>query len=409
MRILLINHYAGSTQHGMEYRPFYLAREWTRQGHCVRIVAGSFSHLRQRNPQLSRSNELETLDGVAYTWLQTPSYSGNGLRRVCSLFAFPAQVFRYSKSFLHTRYDAVIASSTYPFDIFPAKYIAHKLNAKLVFEVHDLWPLSPIEIGNISPRHPFMIMLQLAENFAYRNADIVISMLPKALPHMQAHGLAPSKFHCIPNGISLDEWHPENGPLPAELISEVRRRKMDGHHLIGYAGSIGASNALEYFLQAARILRSHKVTFVLVGQGPEKTNLQEYVKRESLGNVLLFPPITKKVVPSFLREMDSLYIGWRRLALYQYGISPNKVLDYMMAARPILHSVSAGNDPVQEAGCGISCAAEDVNGIVEGVLALVRLSSEERTCIGQRGKEFVMNNHSYSVLAERFLQILRDQ
>ena len=42
MNILLINHYAGSPQHGMEYRPYYLAREWVRAGHTVQIVATAY-------------------------------------------------------------------------------------------------------------------------------------------------------------------------------------------------------------------------------------------------------------------------------------------------------------------------------------------------------------------------------
>lgn len=71
MNILLINHYAGSPRHGMEFRPYYLAREWVRQGHRVTIVASSVSHLRQQNPAVSSPVTREQIDGVDYLWLRT--------------------------------------------------------------------------------------------------------------------------------------------------------------------------------------------------------------------------------------------------------------------------------------------------------------------------------------------------
>ena len=90
MNILLINHYAGSVRHGMEYRPYYLAREWVRAGHRVRIVAASSSHLRARPPELNGRRVFdETIDGIDYRWHATPAYRGNGLGRArrCELDA----------------------------------------------------------------------------------------------------------------------------------------------------------------------------------------------------------------------------------------------------------------------------------------------------------------------------------
>src|SRR5689334_18625209 len=89
MNILLINHYAGSVRHGMEYRPYYLAREWVRLGHRVTIVASSESHVRTLAPTLDGAPQLlETIDGIDYLWLATPAYRGNGLARVRNMAAF---------------------------------------------------------------------------------------------------------------------------------------------------------------------------------------------------------------------------------------------------------------------------------------------------------------------------------
>jgi len=86
MRILLINHYAGSPHHGMEFRPYYLAREWVRAGHAVCIVAASASHLRQQAPVMNgQALQQEWIDGIDYRWIATPRYRGNGLGRMANL------------------------------------------------------------------------------------------------------------------------------------------------------------------------------------------------------------------------------------------------------------------------------------------------------------------------------------
>ena len=79
----------------------------------------------------------------------------------------------------------------------------------------DLWPLTPIEIGNYSPRHPYIRVLQRAEDYAYRKADVVVSVLPHALGHMVARGLDPRKFVHIPNGVPVARaGTAEDGELP---------------------------------------------------------------------------------------------------------------------------------------------------------------------------------------------------
>ena len=79
MNILLINHYAGSLSHGMEFRPYYLAREWVRLGHRVRIIAASYSHVRTKQPNIARSWTREILDGIEYDWVETHAYQGNSM------------------------------------------------------------------------------------------------------------------------------------------------------------------------------------------------------------------------------------------------------------------------------------------------------------------------------------------
>jgi glycosyltransferase involved in cell wall biosynthesis len=411
VRILYLNHYAGSPRHGMEFRPYYLAREWVRAGHRVQIVAGAYSHVRSTQPSLRGAAALdENIDGIAYRWLPTPAYSGNGVGRVRNIAAYLWGVWRQTGLWVKVfKPDVVIASSTYPMDIWVARRVARLANAKLVHEVHDLWPASPIELSGLSPRHPFIRLCQKAEDDACRDADVVVSMLPKVAEHLKAHGLDLRKLHIVPNGIALDDWV-ENAlaALPdGALARQLAALKAAGRVIVGYAGSHGLPNALDVLLDAAALLRDERFSFVLVGDGHEKVRLAARVQNEGLAHVHLFPPVPKAQIPALLARFDIAYIGWQRVPIYRFGIAPNKLMDYMMARRAVLHSVEAGNDPVAEAGCGLTVVPESAAAVVGGLRELAACSVAERAAMGERGRAFVVAQHSYAVLAARFIEAVK--
>ena len=393
----------------MEYRPYYLAREWVQAGHEVKIVAADQSHIRARQPNLAGRWRIdETIDGIQYTWLRTTPYRGNGVGRVRNMGAFVCGLYRESKQ-LATAFkpDIVVASSTYPMDIWPAHRIAKLSGARLVFEIHDLWPLTPMELGGMSRWHPFIMLVQAAENYVYRHADAVVSMLPKVHGYVTSRGLSLDSLHIVPNGVDPREWADGSPELAADTKKTLSAITDAGYAIIGYAGTHGVSNSLDTFLDAARIMRGEKVSFVLVGSGPEKAGLQRRAQAEQLRNVRFIDPVVKEQIPALLQCFDVAYIGFQRQALYRFGIAPNKLMDYMMAARPVLHAVEAGNDAVGEAGCGLTVSPENPAATAQGIRSLLSLTTGERQAMGLRGREFVMANHTYPVLSERFLAACR--
>lgn len=409
MRILLINHYAGSPMHGMEYRPYYLAREWVRLGHQVKIIASSESHVRSRQPHLASLDRLdETIDGIEYTWFETPRYAGNSIGRVRNMACFISRLYREGKALTQSfNPDIVIASSTYPMDIWSAHRIARLAKAKLVFEVHDLWPLSPMELGGMSKWHPFIMVVRAAEAYAYQNADVVISILPKVREYMESRGMAPHKLHIVPNGIDPAEWHVDSLDLKGTVREALSNLKAEGRSIVGYAGSHGVANSLITLIDAAKLMEDENVVFVLIGDGPDKRVHQRHAEREGLKNIWFMDPVQKQQIPSLLEWFDLLYLGSPRQPLYRFGISPNKLMDYMMAGRPVLMAIDAGNDPVEEAGCGISVEPDDPQAVARGVRRLLALPSEELTAMGQRGHAYVLKHHSYPVLAQQFFDSIR--
>jgi glycosyltransferase involved in cell wall biosynthesis len=385
-----------------------MAREWVRLGHEVTIVAASYSHVRSRQPEISGSVTEEFMEGIRYLWLLTPEYQGNGIKRFLNMLAFVWRLFLLSNKLTREmRPDVVIASSTYPLDIYPGRAIAKVAQAKLIFEVHDLWPLSPMELGRMSKRHPFIMLMQAAENYAYRVADSVVSMLPMAKEHMQEHGMKEHKFIYIPNGIVVDEWQRDVFPLPKEQRNQLECLKEQGSFLVGYAGGHGLSNALDQLIIAATLLTDSSISFVLVGKGPEKKSLQQKVTRLGLTNVVFLDPVPKASIPMLLSFFDVLYLGWKDNPLYRFGICPNKLIDYMMAAKPVIHAVDAGNDLVAESGCGISVSPQDSKAISEAVIQLMQTNSETRAHMGKKGRDYVLAHHDYKTLARLFLEVMK--
>lgn len=406
MNILLINHYAGSMRHGMEFRPYYLAREWVRAGHKVQVLSASFSHLRTSQPELDGlAVRNENIDGIDYRWYHTPAYQGNGIGRVLNMLGFLRAVRRDARQVARSfKPDVVIASSTYPMDVRPARRIAQLAGARLVYEVHDLWPLSPMELGGMSRWHPFIQWVQRAENYAYRHVDAVVSLLPKTLEYMKSRGMDAAKWHHVPNGVNEDEWNDVTS-LPDEIKVSLRRLRDKGLPIVGYAGGHALSNALDTVLDAAKAMQA-EASFVMVGAGAERERLLQRVHAEHIDNVVMLSSVPKSSVPAFLEQIDIAILSWKREKLYRFGVSPNKLMDYMMARKPVVMAIEAGNDPVGDANCGRTVPPEDPAAIRHAILELSALSPGERMAMGERGRAFVLAEHTYSVLARRFAEIL---
>jgi glycosyltransferase involved in cell wall biosynthesis len=387
----------------MEFRPFYLAREWVRAGHEVTMLASSYSHVRAVQPSITGPVTEEVLDGVRYRWFETPRYQGNDLGRIRNMLSFLASVNRRAHELARElRPNLVIASSTYPMDIWPCRKIARRAGARLVFEVHDLWPLTPMQLGGMSRWHPFIMVAQYAEDYAYRHADKVVSLLPKADSYMVGRGMTADKFVYVPNGIDEAEWA-DSTRLPDPVSACLARLRATGRPILGYAGTHGLANVLDLLLDAAKLLQG-RAEVVMVGGGPERDRLLKRVRDEGIANVAMLDPVPKRSINTFLESVDVAFIGMAPEPLYQYGIAPNKLIDYMMAGRPIIFSVKAGNDPVVDTGCGLTVPPDNAQAIADAMMRLMELPSEQRESMGQSGRNSILRNQTYRVLARRFLE-----
>ena len=398
--LVIINQYIGSPQHGMEYRHYYLAKHMTAQGYRVTLISGSYSHLYTSLPEATDTFTKEMIDGIEYIWINTPTYaSSKSLGRIWNMVCFAWRL-----KFLHLSEPAhILVSSPSIFPVKTGHKLAKKYGTKFLFEVRDIWPLTLIELSNISSNNPLIKIMEYYERYAYKNADRIISLLPKAKEYFLSKGMGSNKFRYVPNGIEVLEEH--SRPLP----SKVEQMIPEGKFIIAYAGTIGIANNLGYLLEAAKELSSHTdIHFIILGHGGEKQKLQKKVECYALENVSFFDPISKEMVGAFLEKVDVAFISLLPEKLFRFGVSPNKVFEYMYAKKPILWAVKAGNNPVEEAQCGISVPLNNIQRLKEAVLELKSLSHEKREALGQNGYNFVKTHHSYAILAEKLKKIVEE-
>ena len=398
--VWFVNQYAGSPHHGMEFRHYELGRELADQGLTVVIISGSYSHLFQRQPKSTGAYSLEVVDGLTYCWVRIPSYRrAISIGRVINMFVFMLRLYRLPTDRLPPP-DAVVVSSPSLFPILPAKRWTRRTGTRLIFEVRDVWPLTLQELGGLSGRHPLVVVMGWFERYAYRVADAVVSVFPAAAPHFMSRSLLPSKLHVIPNGASPDALIEPTSDVPAN----VRVAVSGSRFTVGFVGTLAVANAIDALIGAARILADEDIRFVIVGHGSEESRLKGLAS--GLSNVAFVGSVDKSDVPATLRQFDICYIGYHRSPLYRFGISSNKVYDYMAASRPIILAAEAANDWVQDADCGLTVPPDDPIALAAGIKSLRALSAERRAELGANGRVHVEREHTYAGLARRYLPIL---
>ena len=403
MNIILLNHYAGSPEYGMEYRPYFFAKNWAQEGHNVTIVASSFSHLRNRQPRLNRMHlyQDENVDNIRYIWLRGNKYSGNGFARFVNILSFT--IIGMFLNRVIDECDLIITSSTYPLDIFPAKNIKRKFpHAKLVFEPHDLWPMVLYEIGSMNKGHPLVRLMQYAEDLSCKSADSIVSMHPQNIEHLVTRGCCRENFYHIPNGVDLETWGAMNERPPDFVSKKIKALKNKGKKIVMYTGSISEANNLQILVEVSEILKSKKVAFVLIGDGPNRKKIESLSISKSL-DIFCMGKVQKNSIPALLELSDICFVSFKHSPLYRFGMSANKLWDYMMAAKPIVMSINSSNDPILEAGCGVTVSSGNAIDIARAFQVLLKKSNEELKYLGENGKRYVEKNNDYKTLSEKFL------
>ena len=406
MNILYIEHYAGSPDMGMEFRPYYLSKEWSKMGHRVDIIAADYSHLRIKNPKIEKDFQKEIIDGINYYWIHTSTYEGNGLSRARTMAQFVGKLYLKANMIADKfKPDVIITSSTYPLDTYIGQRIKKLCpNAKLIHEIHDMWPAVLTEVNGMSKLNPFVIAMQIAENSFCKNSDYIVSLPPCSKDYLVKHGMEEKKFLDVSNGINIEDWT-NTEPLNESTKKILEDLKKDSKFIICFFGSISNYYALPELIKAVQLSENENITVVFIGDGPYKTHLIDLTKHCNSERFYFLDRIPKRQVPEMLKMVDALYVGGTENTVFKYGICMNKLFDSMMSGKPIIYSVDAPNNYILDYNCGVSVKPGDVNELSAQIDRLSKMTKDELEVLGNNGHEAAMKYFTYPILARKFASL----
>ena len=397
--IWILNQTAGMYDSGWGERHYYLSKYWVNEGYNINIISGSYNHLFIKQPIIKKNwFTYENVEkGIQFCWVKVPKYHNTGFKKIISNLIYTFKLFFLSSKRLG-KPDIIIISSMPIFPIFNGLFFKLKYNIKkLIFEVRDLWPLTPIYLKGYSKNHPLIRIMSWFEEIAYKKSNLIVSLLPNASKYISEISKDKSKFHYIPNGI--DENLVGSEGLPEKTVKLIPKDKF----IIGYAGTIGLANAMEYFIEASLSIKEKNIHFVIVGDGFLKKSFEHRV--ENSKNITFIKKVKKSQVQEILKYFDVCYLGRYKSPLYLHGVSYNKYFDYMLAKKPILESSEFIKDQVELSGCGIIVPPENKEAIINGILQFYNMKKEDRDFLGLKGYEFVKKYHNYGSLSKLYIDL----
>jgi len=400
----IVNHYAQPPHLPGGTRHYDLARGLRNRGWDVTILASNYNHWQgQHVRDCGRGGiAIQDVDGVRFVWVDSKTrYHENGLPRMLNMLEFALRVGMGGRSRFRKqlpRPECIIGSSPHLLAPFAAHRIARRFRIPLILELRDLWPETLVGMGVMPAWHPVVRFLRILERFLYREAASIVTLLPATPKYLRDLGMPTETVTYLPNGVDVSTFvcPPKEGVESRSFV-------------VCYAGAHGPANGLGNVLDAAAILaaRGADVEFRFYGSGPEKEGLKARAEAEGLASVGFRDPVPKSEVVGILCESDALLVNYSRLGITQFGISPNKLWEYMAVGRPILFAHEAANNPVSDSQCGLSVPPQEPKALADAIEELMRTPSAQRMAMGERGRSYVMEHHDLDRLGETLSELVQ--
>jgi glycosyltransferase involved in cell wall biosynthesis len=398
VKVWIVNQYALPPSASGGTRHYSLARALQARGVEVEIFCSTRNYLTGKPITDPGTRDCA---GVSFTFIDAGRAPAVGRRtgRLAGMLGF-ARGFRRVVRRRIGDAQVILGSTPSPIGAWAASAEARRRRVPFVLEVRDLWPRTLLDVGRLPRWHPAVRLFGAMERELYRRADRIVTLLPLAERHIRTVFPDAAPITWIPNGVDLRLVPPAAEP----------RFETDGGFIVLYAGAHGPANALDAVLDAAGRLQRRRpggFRFVLVGDGHDKPRLQARAEAERLDSVDFLDPVPKAEVYGLMAAADALIVNMNRGNLYRFGISFNKLYDYLAVGRPIVSGTDAANDPVAEADAGVTVPANDPDALATALERLSAAPSAERAAMGARGRAFVEAHHDIERLAAQFEDVLR--
>lgn len=411
--IWIIDHYSSEPKYGGISRQYDFAKELGKRGYHVVVIASSFCHfthcyISEKNVKVGRLAE-----NIHFIYIKTSNYNSNkSIGRARSMVSFLIKVLKYeaiiAKKF--GKPDVVTGCSVHPLSWLAAYRIAKKYSVRFVAEVRDFWPQIWIDSGIKKPHDPMVLLFGAIQKWVYKRADRIIYSLYHGDRYLCDELNVPqNKVFLI--GQPMDCKRFDTNKEKSCLLPPQIHNFISNAFVCSFAGYYMAYEGVYVMLEALRILetRNLPVKMVFVGSGQEKEGMLKYIKENNLHNALVYDRIPREAIPALISCSD---ICMAHLAVeghkevYQYGVSKNKLNEYLYSGACTLYGFFYHDDEVSDSGGGIIFEPYNSVDLADKIEQIYRMSEVERRQYGIRGRAYIKNNHSVEVLTDKMLKVL---
>jgi glycosyltransferase involved in cell wall biosynthesis len=399
VRLAILTQYYPPETGAPQRRLSHLAGHFVRAGHSVDVLTAMPNYPQgQIFPGYGGLARREQRDGVNV--LRTsiyPTQQTGFLPRLANYFSFVISSAAVG-SVLMPRPDYLFVESPPLFLGLSGYWLSRLKFTRLIFNVADLWPETAVRLGVLRENSLAFRMSASLERFCYRKSWLITGQSKSILENIAQRFPKASLFH-LSNGVDTAQFNPDRK-------TQAQRAALcsNGDFLAVYAGLHGLAQGLDQVLDAAEVLKAEKgFRFVLIGDGPKKSALQERARDRQLNNVRFLDSRSADQMPELLASADALMVP---LKGFIPGAVPSKLYEAMGSGRPVvLIADGEAADVVREANSGVAVAPGDIRGVADALRRL-RADTQLSTAMGQNGRKIVLERFDRDSIAKGFIQRL---
>ena len=398
--IQIISKYATSKENGFETRIFTIARLLVKRGYCVTIVTSNSNHLAHFSP-FKGLFKTEEIGGIKVYWINTLKYNKSiSLMRILSWFDFELKLF-ILLLFKVKISDILIVSSLSLLSIING-LIFKKNKTKLIFEIRDIWPLTLVEEGNYSPGNIAVKFLALIEKTGYLRSDYIIGTMPNLKAHV--HSITKNKnlkVGFVPFGY---KYNPS--VTVKSIITNKIKELIKDKFVLCYCGTISLTNGLDSLIKTIKLYDTKNINdvfFLIVGDGLMSLDYQKYLS--NCNNVIFTGKVSRESVQAYLKISDLLYFSSLPSKVWDYGWSPNKLIDYMSSEKPVLAAYDGHRSMINESDSGFFIKSNDVNELDVAIQNIKIMEKDKLIKMGKNGKKWLLENRTWEKVTDSYENI----
>lgn len=391
MKLLYIHQYFKTPEEPGGTRSYWIAQQLLKKGHEVTMITASSNNKKEKEKIL--------IDGIEVVYLKE-AYNQNMsiIARLKAFLGFTWKSIKEAKSYKDI--DLVIATST-PLTVgITALYLKKLKKIPYIFEVRDLWPEVPIQMGAI--KNPLLKkVLRSFEKTIYTNAEHVVALSPGMEDGVLKY-VDQNKVSMIPNMSKIDQFWPREKNL--ELMKALNL-KINTFKIIHF-GALGLANGAETIIESAKILKDDdSVEFLFAGGGSQESQLKNIVREYELENVKFLGRFPMEQMSDVVNFCDVSMVSFKDLPIL-YTNSPNKLFDSLSAGKPIIvNSAGWTKQMVEKYQLGYYVNPNFPEELAERIKYLQK-NPEKITDFGNNARNLAITKFDKTILCKRFGEVV---